>query len=261
MIPKKIHYCWVGGAPLPESAKKCIKSWRKYCPDYEIIEWNESNYDFTSADYMKEAYEAKKWGFVPDYARLDIVYTHGGIYLDTDVEIVKSFAPLLSLSAFAGFQEGGEVALGLGFGAEVGSPVIKKLMDSYAGRHFISAGGEPDLTPSPRLNTATLVKEYGVRQDGTLQEFDGMTVFPVDYFCPKSFYDGIVRKTENTYSIHHYDASWFSDETKKRLIESRKHKQKRERKLRRRKIIGGAIRKTVGDARWEKIKKHILGQR
>ena len=94
MIPKTIHYCWIGGNPLPESAKKCIKSWKKYCPDYKIVEWNESNYDFTRVPYMKEALQAKKWGFAPDYARLDIVYTHGGIYLDTDVEIVKPFDPL-----------------------------------------------------------------------------------------------------------------------------------------------------------------------
>ncbi|MBQ9880339.1 MAG: glycosyl transferase [Clostridia bacterium] len=268
MIPKIIHYCWVGGAPLPESAKKCIKSWRKYCPDYEIIEWNESNYDFTSVDYMKEAYEAKKWGFVPDYARLDIVYTHGGIYLDTDVEIVKSFDPLLSLSAFAGFQEGGEVALGLGFGAEAGSPVIKKLMDSYAGRHFISAGGEPDLTPSPRLNTATLVKEYGLRLDGTFQELDGITVFPADYFCPKSFEDGIVRKTKNTYSIHHFDASWY---TEKQNIEKQQRweylqaqeerERRRERKLRNRRIFGGFFRKIFGDKGWEKLKRFLFGRR
>ena len=96
MIPKKIHYCWFGGAPKSKLAKKCIKSWKRKCPDYEIIEWNESNYDVTKIPFMKEAYDAKKWGFVPDYARLDIIYNNGGIYLDTDVEIVKSLDDLLS---------------------------------------------------------------------------------------------------------------------------------------------------------------------
>lgn len=258
MIPKTIHYCWVGGNPLPESAKKCIQSWKKYCPDYEIIEWNESNYDFTKIPYMKEAYEAKKWGFVPDYARLDIIYTHGGIYLDTDVEIVKSFDPLLELQGFAGFQDENYVALGLGFGAEAGNPVIKCLMGSYEGLSFLKADGSPDVTPSPQINTDTLVNCFGLTPNGTYQELKGFTFFPPEYFCPKSFTDGVVRKTKNTYSIHHFDASWFSDEKKKQLNNSWKHKQKRLKKLKRRKIFGGFFRKIFGDARWERIKQRIL---
>ena len=261
MIPKIIHYCWIGGNPLPESAKKCIKSWEKYCPDYEIIEWNESNYDFTSVPYMKEALEAKKWGFVPDYARLDIVYTHGGIYLDTDVEIVRSFDPLLALPGFAGFQDPEQVNFGHGFGAEAGNPVIKKLMDSYLDKRFFKEDGTPDLTPSPRLNTDTLAAKCGLIPDGTFQQLDGMTVYPTEYFCPKSFADGVTRKTKNTYSIHHFDASWFSDESKRRLLETWKHKQKRLRKLRRREIFGGFFRRLFGDERWERIKKRILGRR
>ena len=258
MIPKKIHYCWIGGNPLPESAKKCIKSWKKYCPDYEIIEWNETNYDFTKIPYMKEAYEAKKWGFVPDYARLDIIYTHGGIYLDTDVEIVRSLDPLLGLNCFAGFQDTEFVALGLGFGAEAGNPVIKTLMESYEALSFLKPDGTPDLTPSPRLNTDTLVETCGLAANGTYQETDGMTVFPTEYFCPKSFSDGVIRKTKNTYSIHHFDASWFSDESKRKLLESWEHKQKRLKKLKRRKVFGGFFRKLFGDARWEHIKQKIL---
>ena len=258
MIPKKIHYCWIGGNPLPESAKKCIKSWKKYCPDYEIIEWNETNYDFSKIPYMKEAYEAIKWGFVPDYARLDIIYTHGGIYMDTDVEMVRSFDPLLELPGFAGFQDERYVALGLGFGAEPGNPVIKALKDSYENIHFLKEDGTPDLTPSPRLNTDTLVETCGLAANGTYQETDGMTVFPTEYFCPKSFSDGVIRKTKNTYSIHHFDASWFSDETKQKLLESWAHKQKRLKKLKRRKIFGGFFRKLFGDARWERIKQKIL---
>ena len=118
MIPKKIHYCWIGGNPLPELAIKCIESWKKYCPDYEIIEWNEKNYDFRKNQFMREAYDEKKWGFVPDYARLDIIYEHGGIYLDTDVEIIKPLDSLLKEQGFAGMEQPGIVALGLGFGAE-----------------------------------------------------------------------------------------------------------------------------------------------
>lgn len=260
MIPKKIHYCWVGGAPLPESAKKCIKSWKKYCPDYEIIEWNEQNYDFTSVPYMKEAYEAKKWGFVPDYARLDIVYTHGGIYLDTDVEIVRSFDPLLELPAFAGFQDEEQINFGQGFGAEAGNPVIKALMDSYLDKRFLGSDGTPDLTPSPRLNTDTLTEAFGLRPEACYQELPGMTIYPPEYFCPKSFADGVLRKTKNTYSIHHFDASWFGDETKAQLLASWKHKQKRIKKLRRREIFGGLFRRIFGDNRWERIKSIVLRQ-
>jgi hypothetical protein len=258
MIPKKIHYCWIGGNPLPESAKKCIKSWRKYCPDYEIIEWNEHNYDFTKIPYMKQALDAKKWGFVPDYARLDIVYTHGGIYMDTDVEIVRPLDPLLELSGFAGFQDAEQVNFGHGFGAEAGNPVLKTLMESYETLSFLKPDGTPDLTPSPRLNTDTLVKNCGLIPDGSYQELDGITVFPIEYFCPKSFEDGVIRKTKNTYSIHHFDASWFSDESKQKLLESWKHKQKRLKKLKRRKVFGGFFRKLFGDARWERIKQKLL---
>ena len=103
MIPKIIHYCWFGGAELPEKDRKCIESWKKFCPDYQIIEWNENNYDVTKNTYMYQAYQAKKWGFVPDYARLDIIYQHGGIYLDTDVELVKNLDSLLENDAFMGF--------------------------------------------------------------------------------------------------------------------------------------------------------------
>lgn len=259
MIPKKIHYCWLGGKPLPESALKCIKSWKKYCPGYEIIEWNEKNYDFSTVPYMKEALEAKKWGFVPDYARLDIIYQHGGIYLDTDVEMVRPFDELLELKGFAGFQDENFVALGLGFGAEPGNPVIKKLMDSYLSMHFLNPDGTFNMIPSPKLNTETLVNECGLIPTPCYQELGSFSIFPVEYFCPKSFDDGVVRKTKNTFSIHHFDASWFSDEGKKDLLRTWEHRQKRLKKLRRREIYGGFIRKILGDDNWEKIKKKFLG--
>ena len=128
MIPKIIHYCWFGNGPIPEKDKKCINSWKKYCSDYKIIQWNEKNYDITKNKYMNQAYQQKKWGFVPDYARLDIIYTYGGIYLDTDVEIIKSFDSLLSNRGFAGFERPDYVNLGLGFGAEAENIIIKKML-------------------------------------------------------------------------------------------------------------------------------------
>lgn len=209
-IPKIIHYCWFGGKPLPESAIKCIESWKKFCPDYEIIEWNESNYDVTKNRYMKEAYECKRWGFVPDYARLDIIYNNGGIYLDTDVEIVKSFDELLTNSAFAGVeQDTNVVAIGLGFGAVKNCETIKKLRDYYDDLSFIK-NGEPDLTPAPRINNKVLV-ELGYVYSDNITKCEDLTIYPSEYFCPQNFNTGKLTVTENTFSIHHYDSSWFSD--------------------------------------------------
>ena len=253
MIPKKIHYCWIGGNPLPDSAKKCIKSWKKYCPDYEIIEWNESNYDFTKNPYMKQALDAKKWGFVPDFARLDIIYREGGIYLDTDVEMVKPFDPLLSCKGFAGFESEREVALGLGFGAEPGNLIIHKLMESYADLSFLNPDGSLNLTPAPALNSEALEK-LGLRRDGSHQELDGFVFLPTEYLCPKSYVDGLIHKTENTYSIHHYDASWFDE---KKQAEKRARWKQKKRRAREKKIRGGihkVVAAVIGEKRYKKLR-------
>ena len=226
MIPKKIHYCWVGGNPLPESAKKCIRSWKKYCPDYEIIEWNETNYDFTKKAYMKEAYEAKKWGFVPDYARLDIIYEHGGIYLDVDVEVVKSFDDLLEHAGFAGFETEEYVNFGQGFGAEAKNPLIKNLLNSYEKLQFINPDGSLNLIASPELNTEVL-KECGLVCNGETQMINGFTILPSDFLCPKSLYDGIIRQTYNTYSIHHFESTWFTKEQQQEKFKRWKEKQRK----------------------------------
>ena len=160
MIPKIIHYCWVGNAPKPKSVLYCIESWKKFCPDYEIREWNESNYDFTKNKYMKQAYEAKKWGFVPDYARLDIIYEYGGIYLDTDVEIIRSFDELLDQEAFMGFEETGEktyyVNCGQGFGAVPHHEIIKKARDLYEHISFYKEDGTLNMLASPHYTTKIL---------------------------------------------------------------------------------------------------------
>lgn len=214
MIPKTIHYCWFGGNPLPELAQKCIASWKKYCPDYEIIEWNESNYDISSAPlYVRQAYEAKKWGFVPDYIRLELIYNYGGIYLDTDVEIIKPIDELLKNKGFAGFESNEHIALGLGFGAEKGNPVIKLLMDSYIERKFINEDGTIELTPAPLIDSAVFEK-IGFIRNGTNQKTNDFSIYPIDYFCPMSFQSGEISLTKNTYSIHHFSASWFTEEEK-----------------------------------------------
>lgn len=210
MIPKKIHYCWLGRKPLPPLAEKCLKSWKKYCPDYEIILWSEDNYDFTKHPYMKQAFEAKKWGFVPDYARLDIIYQHGGIYLDTDVEIIKSLDSLLDNKIYMGFESLEHVNLGLGFGAEAGHPLLKKMLDDYDNYSFVNEDGSLNLTASPVIQTK-LLSTLGLCNDsGKIQMLpEYVKVFPAEFFAPKNYITNKTSITPNTYSIHHYDGSWL----------------------------------------------------
>ena len=223
-IPKIIHYCWFGGNPIPEKDKACIESWKKFCPGYTIMEWNESNYDISKNTYMKEPYDVKKWGFVPDYARLDIIYTNGGIYLDTDVEIIHNLDPLLEDEAFMGFEDGKFVALGLGFGASKGNEHIKKMRDVYEDVSFINPDGTFNTLPSPHYTTDYLL-EKGLSQNNIFQKIEGIAIYPKEYFCPRDYYTGAMSLTENSYTIHHYSASWLSDQEKKiyvrklRLIE------------------------------------------
>ena len=207
MIPKKIHYCWFGRGEKPKLAKKCIASWKKFCPDYKIIEWNESNYDIAKNRYMKEAYENKQYAFVPDYARLDIIYEHGGIYLDTDVELVKPLDDLLNLTGFMGFDHVGLCAPGLGFGAIPKLPIIKDLRDDYDDINFIKNDGSFNRTTSPEIQTDFFLKK-GLHRDNSLQEIEGLTIFPMEYFCPKDSISGEIHLTKNTYSIHHFDGYW-----------------------------------------------------
>jgi len=208
MIPKVIHYCWVGGKPFPEKMKACIASWKRVMPDAEIREWNESNYDFHQNAYMDEAYRARKWGFVPDYARLDIIYRYGGIYLDTDVEMLKSLDPLLAAKGFCGFESKENVALGLIFAAEPGHETIRRLRDAYDGLHFANPDGSLNQKPSPVMQTEEL-RALGLRaDDGTVQEVAGLRVYPKEYFAPKTL-DGACTITANTYCVHHYEASWM----------------------------------------------------
>lgn len=211
MIPKIIHYCWFGNNNKPESVKKCIDSWKKFCPDYKIIEWNEKNYDFTKNEYMYEAYKEKRWGFVPEFARLDIIYNNGGIYLDTDVELCKTLDDLLVNEAYMGFEDSSHVNPGLGFGSVKNNGVLLKMMDEiYSNRHFIKDDGSYDTTPSPILNTEFLVKN-GLVQNNKKQTVLDMVVYPTEYFCPKNFDTFEINISNNTYSIHHFDMSWVSD--------------------------------------------------
>ncbi len=197
---------------MPPLAEKCIASWRKYCPDYEIIRWDESNYDFAKHPYMKQAFEAKKWGFVPDYARLDIVWQYGGIYLDTDVEVIKSLDDLLSERFYAGFETDEFVNLGGGFGAEAGHHLLREIMDDYDNYSFVNPDGSLNLLPSPQIQSRFLRRHYDLQNDtGKIQHLnDSIAIYPEEYLCPLRFGTKHLLITDNTYSIHHYCSSWMS---------------------------------------------------
>ena len=224
-IPKIIHYCWVGGNPKPQSVLYCIESWKRCCPDYEIREWNEANYDFTKNEYMRQAYEAKKWGFVPDYARLDIVYEHGGIYLDTDVEMVRSFDHLLENECFFGFEDTGDgeyfVNCGHGFGAVPHHEVIKGARDLYAHLSFTNADGSLNLLASPYYTTQSL-RQLGLVQENRDQVLPSVQVYASDVLCPKNFRTGKLRQTARTVSIHHFTASWVDEKIKAEMAHQQK---------------------------------------
>lgn len=253
MIPKKIHYCWFGPGEIPEKDRKCIESWKKYCPDYEIVRWDESNYDVKKNAYMYEAYQAKKWGFVPDFARLDIVYQNGGFYLDTDVELVKSLDELRCNEAYFGFEEGEFINPGSGFGAVKGHAGIKALMGIYEERHFVKEDGKLELTPSPVLHRDRL-KELGAVMNDQKQTVAGITLYPTEYFSPFRYYTGLLQTTENTISIHRYNMSWVDETTKKwtrrEQLLSRKIHHKYARKIIR--IV------SLPERAWNRVKK-VLG--
>lgn len=223
MIPKVIHYCWFGGNPIPEEYREYMKTWKKFCPDYEIKEWNERNYDISSKPlYVRQAYEAKKWAFVSDYARLDVIYNYGGIYLDTDVELIKNIDDLLQNEAFCGFESIGTIGLGLMFGAEEKNKLIKKLRDAYNNKSLYSEDKKIDMTPINIFNESILVP-LGLKLDGTMQVVTGMKIYPYKYFGTADVWTGGARKVyPETYSIHHYGSSWWSDYNKTNLKRKRK---------------------------------------
>lgn len=217
MIPKRIHYCWFGRAPIPELAQKCIDSWHKYMPDYEYKLWNEDNFDISCNSYVKEAYEAKKYAFVSDYVRLYALYYEGGIYMDTDVEVLKPYDDLLTLSGFIGFEGTKYHPVGTGTIASIPKGQwLQEQLAAYTNIHFIKADGSYDLTTNP-IRITTIMKQNGFHQDGKEQVYKDMHVFPVDYFCPRQT-TGEIIITENTYCDHHYIGSWNEGKKKSRLL-------------------------------------------
>lgn len=211
-IPKIINYCWFGRNEKSRLIKKCIESWKKYCPNYEIVEWNEDNFDVNSNKYVKEAYENKKWAFVSDYVRLHAVYENGGIYLDTDVELEKDLDSLLCYEVFFASENNENINTGLGFGAQKHNSVIKLLIESYRDISFMNYDtGELDLTPCTHRNTETLENKYGTIKNQMNTVIDeNIMLLGSEYFCPFNSITGEMKKTKNTIGVHWFNASWRS---------------------------------------------------
>lgn len=210
MIPKKIHYCWFGRGPLPDLALKCISSWKKYLPDYEIKEWNEDNFDINMIPYVKEAYEAKKYAFVSDVARLYALVTEGGIYMDTDVEVLKPLDNFLTLDAFSGFENEKCVPTGI-MACRKSFPLFESFLLEYEKIHFKIGNSDYDTTTNVIRITDSCCKK-GLILNNTTQTIDGFKLYPKDYFCPKSYGTGELKITNNTYTIHHFNGSWHDEQ-------------------------------------------------
>lgn len=205
MIPKIIHYCWFGGKPLPKLAQKCKASWEKFLPDYEIKEWNEHNYDVNAVPYTKYCYEHQLWAYLSDYVRLDVVEQEGGLYFDTDVEVVRRPDGLLqSCNAYFGWETLEYINTGLGFAAEAHHLSVKSMLAMYEGLVQNGLYQYDRMQGCPQLNTRALLP-FGLKQDGTKQNVCDATILPSDYMCPFHDTTGRMNKTENTFSIH-----WFS---------------------------------------------------
>ena len=204
-IPKVINYCWFGGSPLPDDVKKCINSWKKYCPDYEIRQWNETNFDLNICSYVREASKMKKWAFVSDYARFWILYKYGGLYMDTDVELIKPIDTIVNDGPFFGRESANYDS----FKNKIEKQLAVQISTLFSRKITV-------------VDYATaLAKSYGFNEVKTdeIQNLNidspKIKIYPVDYFCPMNYETGKVTITSNTVSIHHYSASWLTPAQKK----------------------------------------------
>ena len=211
MIPKKVHYCWFGRGEKPRLAKKCIASWKKYCPDYEIIEWNEDNFDFARYPYAQYCLQNRKWAFLSDFVRLVVVCEHGGIYFDTDVELLRKPDELLAYEAFYGFENDTHVKTGEGFGSVAGHPTVQAMKQQYLDMKK-KPDGSFEMMICPALNTRALLP-FGLVLNGERQNVAGAEILPVEYLNPYDDPTGKLNKTKNTFSVHWYSKSWMSKRT------------------------------------------------
>lgn len=210
MIPPHIHYCWFGGRPLPRSARRCIESWRRHLPGFTITRWDESNYPIPSTPYTRQAAAMGKWAFVSDYARFDILHREGGIYFDTDVEVIAPLDDIIASGPFMGWEgspAGYGVNPGLGMGAPAAHPFYAEVLRHYAAIPFADPSGR-QLPGTVVRHVTDLLMAHGLRADGTMQRVEGITIYPAPYFNPLDDATGRLTLTPDTRSIHRYDKTW-----------------------------------------------------
>ncbi len=244
MIPKRIHYCWFGRNPKSGLILDCIASWEKYLPDYEVVEWNEDNFDVNVIKYTQQAYEAKKWAFVSDYVRLYALYTHGGVYFDTDVEVLKPLDAFLDNEAFTGFESNDSPITAV-IGAAPGNALIAQFLKYYEGRDFVKNDGSYDLTTNTSIIT-DILRNKGIQLNGKTQRIDSLTIYPQIYFCPNNLSRIWNRPSKNSYAIHHFDQSWRSNRVEVNCLKKRV-----------RRYLVGVLRKVLGTENISNCKKKL----
>lgn len=222
MIPKKIHYCWLSNDPFPPSIQKCIDSWKRVLPDYELVLWNFDRFPKGKSLWVDQAFDNRRYAFAADYIRAYALYNEGGIYLDSDVEVLKPFDDLLHLPYFLGKEstEAGVEAATLGFEAK--HPLIKALLDYYDSKPFIGDNGAFDEQPMPFLFRKCIASMYQYHEIKDIEEFSDsdqvINILPVDWFSPKDWRSLQINKTDRTYSIHHFAASWKKDQLTRKAV-------------------------------------------
>ena len=254
-IPKIIHYCWFGRKPKPELAEKCIRSWKKFCPDYEIMEWNEDNFDVASAPkYVQQAYEQRRWAFVTDFVRLKALTELGGVYMDTDVEVIKPLDPYLYHQAFAGFERIDRVQTGL-LACEKDFPLFRDFLAHYDTASFLKEDGSVDITTNVEV-LSSLCMQRGMVCNDLLQTVDGLAIYPREYFCPVDYDTKKLKKTRKTVTIHWFSGSWHTEEELEAMRQEKLQLQ-REKMSNIRYAIGN---KLFGEEGYEKLKKLLKRQ-
>ena len=224
MIPKVIHYIWLGGKPLPELVKKCMESWKKYCPDWEIKRWDESNLDVNFCDYCRDAYKEKKYAFASDVLRFKIIKENGGVYLDVDVELLKPLDDLLNQKCFMGYELWGDIfsiAPGLILGSEKNGVIVSEIFDMYLKEKLYNEDNSINFETVCMKTMKYMVEKYGIQPDGKTIHLEDVSIYSPEYFCPMN---GLTKKmqflTSETYSKHLYLASWVPKESFFKIIKN-----------------------------------------
>lgn len=222
MIPKIIHYCWLSGDPYPSDLQRCMKTWKEKLPDYEFMLWDTKRFNLDSSLWVKQAFENKKYAFAADYIRVYALYYYGGIYLDTDIEVLKSYNPLLHLKVMLGLDHTSNSCEVATWGVEKGAGYLKKVLDFYDKRSFVKEDGTFELTPMPGIvlgilkeNGYELVPVKSIDEAGKVEGEMRIPVFPREWFCPLDWYTFKLHLTKDTYSIHRYKGGWLADDVRK----------------------------------------------